>query len=214
MKIPISEIKKIAKKRLDKGASCHSWDHAERVLKKALLIGTEEGADLAVVTTAALFHDIKKTEEMRSKKKICHAVDGAKETRKILTKLKLPQKFINQVSHCIKAHRFRNDISPQTIEAKVLSDADKIDSLGAVGIGRAFLYVGKVGARLHNSEVKNILKTKEFGPDDTLFRGYMVKLCHLPRGMYTKTGKKIARERALYIKKFINRLEKEIAGKL
>lgn len=210
----LGQIEKIAKKYFVGANSCHDWDHVKRVSRLALIISREEKADSSIVATAALLHDIKKTEEMRQKGRICHALSGAREAEKILTDLRFDRGVVQEIKHCIEAHRYRNNIKPRTIEAKVLSDADKIDALGAVGVGRSFLFAGKVGARLHNGEIEEIGKTEMYGVNDTFYREYMVKLRHLPKIMFTKTGKKIAKERERYMKAFIKRLEEEIKGKI
>lgn len=194
--------------------SCHDWDHVSRVYNLALFICKKEKADTDVIRVAVLLHDIKRSEEMLSGGKFCHALEGAKEAEKILQNLGLDKKFVVSVKHCIEAHRFRNKIEPATLEAKVLSDADKIDALGAVGVGRAILWSGKVGARLHNSDTKDIFATKEHSRDDTLYREFMVKLRHLEKKMYTKTGRKIAQERTAFMKNFLGRLDSEVKGKL
>ncbi|MDD2753218.1 MAG: HD domain-containing protein [Candidatus Portnoybacteria bacterium] len=214
MKADLNRIEKIAKKYFIGANSCHDWDHVKRVHSLALKIGREEKANLSVVAIASLLHDIKKTEEMKQKSKICHALSGAQEAAEVLERLGFSSDAVQSVKHCIEAHRYRNNIKPQSIEAKVLSDADKIDALGAVGVGRSILFAGKVGARLHNSDVADIYKTSMYGPDDTLYREYMVKLRHLPKTMFTKTGKRIAKERTSYMKAFIKRLDEEIKGKL
>ncbi|MBI4709368.1 MAG: HD domain-containing protein [Candidatus Portnoybacteria bacterium] len=214
MKILLAKIEQIARLKLKSGLSCHDWDHVSRVCNLAIWLGKKEKADLSILMAAALLHDIKKKEEVKSKGKICHAIEGAKEAERILRKLKLEDYFISRVKHCIEAHRYRNDIKPQTIEAKVLSDADKIDALGAVGIGRSMLFAGKVGARLHNSDVRDITATNGYGQDDTFYREFMVKLRYLKDKMHTRIGKKIALERTKYMERFLDRLEKEISAKL
>jgi len=214
VKIPFQKIEKIAISRFRSALSCHDWDHVERVYNLSQIIGKKEKADMDIIKVAALLHDIKRSEEMLSGGKFCHALKGAKEAEKILRSLDLEKKFIAAVKHCIEAHRFRNNIQPVSLEAKVLSDADKLDALGAVGVGRAFLWSGKVGARLHNSDIKDIFITEAHGKEDTLYREFMVKLRRLKDKMFTKTGRKIAQERTVFMKNFLKRLDNEVKGKL
>ena len=82
---------------------------------------------------------------------------------------------------------------PETTEAKILFDADKLDSIGAVGIGRAFLFAGEVGARLHNKD-RDLSPTKPYTKEDTAYREYMVKLRHSREKMLTKEGRRIAED--------------------
>lgn len=210
----LEKIRGITQKKFGKASSCHDWDHVNRVYELALIIAAKEKADLNIVKAAVLLHDIKRAKEMTQNGKICHAAEGAKEAGKILKKLDFNPEFISAVCHCIVSHRYRSKTQPATIEAKILSDADKLDALGAVGIGRSLLFAGKVGARLHNSDAPDIYATSMYGQDDTFYREYMVKLRHLQNRMYTKTGRKIAKERTKYMKNFIDRLEKEIKGQI
>ena len=93
----------------------------------------------------------------------------------------------------------------------MLYDADKIDSLGAVGVGRAFLFAGEVGARLVNTE--NVFGTRAYSAEDTAYREYMVKLRKLPATMKTRAGKAVARERASFMKGFFREFVKETGVK-
>ncbi len=192
--------------------SSHRWDHVKRVLALAERLAQVEGADLEVVRVAALFHDIGRAEERRTKGAVCHAEYGAKLVRKILVKYNLPQKFIEAVASAIETHRFRSKKRPRTLEAKVLFDADKLDALGAVGIGRAFLFAGEVGARLHNPEV-DLSKTKPYGPEDTAWREFKMKLCKIKDHMLTKEGRRLAEDRYRFMEEFFERLHREVAGK-
>lgn len=214
MKAGLAKIEKIAKGYFVGANACHDWDHVKRVCNLALIIGREEKADLEIIAIASLLHDIKKTEEMKKKGKICHALRGAKEATKILMELGFDRDITQRVEHCIAAHRNKNNVTPTTIEARALFDADKIDSLGAIGIGRTFLFAGKIGARLHNSEVKNIYDTETYGPEDTAYREFMVTLRHSLDKMFTKTGKKIAKRRLQYMSTFFARLDEETKGEL
>lgn len=212
MRINLKEIEQIAKSRFADSISCHDWDHVSRVYSLAIILAKKEKADMAIVKIATLLHDIKRREEMLGGGQFCHALEGAKEAEKILRELGYNEDFVAAVKHAIEAHRYRNNIKPQSLEAKILSDADKLDALGAIGVGRAFLWSGKIGARLHNSEIKNISATKAHGKEDTLYREYVVKLKHLKKKMFTKSGQKMAQERTVFVANFIKRLDSEVKG--
>ncbi|MPN27175.1 putative protein YedJ [bioreactor metagenome] len=113
-----------------------------------------------------------------------------------------------QVSAAVLTHRYRARRMPATQEARIVYDADKLDSLGAVGIGRAFLFAGRVGARLHNTEAEAV-NSPAYSREDTAYREYLVKLRKLPDGMLTDPGKAIARERAAFMDEFFRRLNAE-----
>jgi uncharacterized protein len=209
----ISKIEAEAKEFFEGADGCHDWTHVQRVRNLALRIGKKEKADLFVLEIAALLHDVKKKDEMKAKGLFCHAERGAKAARKILEKYHLDKKTIENVVHSIEAHRYRNSVFPGTIEAKALFDADKLDSIGAVGIGRDFLFAGEIGAKFHDPEV-NIKKTKEYSKDDTAYREFLVKLSKIKDKIITSEGKKIAKERHGYMVEFFESLNKEVEGVL
>jgi uncharacterized protein len=197
-----------------KGArGSHDWGHTERVLRLCLRIGRKAGADPGVLELAALLHDIGRREEDRSRGRICHGRSGAALARRILERHGLDTATVTAVAHCIRTHRFRKGGRPRTLEAKVLFDADKLDSIGAVGIGRAFQFAGEVGARLHDKSI-DVRRTKPYTREDTAYREYLVKLSHVRDRMTTREGRRIAAERHRYMAAFFDRLNKETDGVL
>jgi uncharacterized protein len=189
----------------------HDWDHTERVLRLCLRIGRKEKADLEVLRLAAVLHDIGREEEDRSNGRVCHGARGATMAAEILARHGVGLEKIARVAHCIETHRFRGRRPPQSLEAKVLFDADKLDSIGAVGIGRAFLFAGEVGARLHDPAI-DVEKTKPYTRDDTAYREFLVKLSRVKDRMFTREGKRIARERHRFMAAFFERLNRETRG--
>jgi len=161
---------------------------------------------------AALLHDIGRKEEMNSKGSFCHAEKGAELARKILKKYKIDNQTTENIVHSIKSHRYRNNHIPETLEAKVLYDADKLDAAGAIGIGRAFLFAGRVGAKLHNDLRVDVENTKAYTPEDTAFREFMVKLRKIKNKVLTKEGKKIARDRHKFMENYFKRFWEEVKG--
>ena len=190
---------------------CHGPDHTERVHNLALHIGSLMNARLDILSAAALLHDIGRSHEMLSQGKICHATKGAEMARIILTGLDFSPERQKAILHCIESHRYRNKKVPETLEAKILFDADKLDSIGAIGIGRAFLFAGQVGARLHNRGV-DVKKTRSYSTEDTAYREFLVKLCKIKDKMLTPEGKRLAAERHEFMEIFFKRLDKEIHG--
>ena len=214
MKIPFQKIEKIAKSRFGSALSCHDWDHVERVYNLSQIIGKKEKADMGVIKVAVLLHDIKRSDERLGGGRFCHALEGAKEAEKILWSLGLEKKFIAAVKHCIEAHRFRNNIEPVSLEAKVLSDADKLDALGAIGVGRGFLWSGKHGLCLHNTDPGAIHRNNPYSREHCLYAEYTIKLRFLKDKMFTRTGRKIAQERTVFMRNFLKQLDNEVKGKL
>lgn len=222
MKLTKAIIKKIeseAKSYFTDSSGCHDWSHVERVRKNALHIGKAEKADLSIVETAALLHDIARNEEIRKKGSFCHALEGAKRSVKILKKYDIDLSIIEKVAHAIEAHRKRNSCQPQTIEAKVLQDADLVDAIGAVGIGRNFLFAGNMGSKnLYTGNEKKIVKAGKghdyaYTKEDSAVLEYELKLKHIYKKIQTKTGKRIAKERSDYQDNFFKRFWLEIEGK-
>ena len=209
----INRIKKEIEPFFNTAKGSHDWEHTQRVYNLCLKIGKKNKADLEVLKLAAILHDIGREDQDKSKGKICHAERGAFLARPILEKYNLSEDKINTILHCIETHRFRNDKVPQTKEAKILFDADKLDSIGATGIGRAFLFAGEVGAKLHNKNV-DLSKTKAYSSEDTAYREFMVKLSKVKKRMFTKEGKEIARSRHKFMVEFFKRLNREVEGKL
>jgi uncharacterized protein len=191
----------------------HGWDHTERVYELCLRIGRKEGGDLDILRLAALLHDIGREEEDRSNGRICHAARGAVLARQILEAKGIDEARTARVVRSIETHRFRGRFVPDSLEGKILFDADKLDSIGAVGIGRAFLFAGEVGARLHDPKVK-VRNTKPYTQEDTAYREYLVKLSRIKVRMFTSEGKRMARERYAFMAGFFRRLNKETAGVL
>ncbi len=191
---------------------CHGPDHTERVHKTALHIGRLMEARLDVLSAAALLHDIGRRHETREQGKVCHAEKGADLAREILEKLNFTLSFIDETAHCVEAHRFRGDKIPKTLEAKILYDADKLDSIGAVGIGRAFLFAGQTGARLHNEGDVDILACKSYSKEDTAYREFKFKMSKIKDRMLTPEGKRLAEERHDFMVVFFERLERETNG--
>lgn len=197
-----------AKKLLSNNKSSHNLEHTERVIRLCNKIGPKEKADMHILITAALLHDIGRIHQDSSEGKICHAQKGSDIAKKLLKKHNYAQTEITNICHCIKTHRYRNNQKPKSIEAKILYDADKIDAIGAIGIGRAFQFSGEIGAKLHNNDV-DIKNTEEYSTEDTAYREYIVKLKHIHKKMLTNSGKKLAKKRNKFMKHFFIRLQKE-----
>jgi len=191
---------------------CHGPDHTERVHKTVLHIGRMMDASLDILSAAALLHDIGRQFETEKQGGVCHAEKGAELAKEILQKLEFSEAFIVEVTHCIETHRYRGDKVPETLEAKILFDADKLDSIGAVGIGRAFLFAGQTGARLHNDSEVDILACKPYSKEDTAYREFKFKMSKVKDKMLTQEGKRLAGERHDFMKLFFQRLEREIKG--
>ncbi len=193
---------------------CHDFDHTLRVLRNAEMLAAElPEASLRVVKLAALLHDVARAGEIAEKgRKQCHAERGAALVPQFLDGFGLPDETLRHVAAAVRTHRFRDDAEPATLEAQIVYDADKLDSLGAVGVGRSFLFAGREGARLHNN-AEEALGAPEYSREDTAYREYLVKLSKLPAAMRTDPGKRIAGERAVLMHDFFQQLNMETGVK-
>ncbi len=207
----IEEIKAYAMKRLMSAGDSHDWEHTLRVLRLCLRIGKKEGADLEVLKIACYMHDIARPHQDRSRGKVCHAERGAEIAKDILKNYPISEDKKANIIHCIKTHRFRGKHKPVTLEAKVLFDADKLDAIGAVGVARAFLFAGEIGARLHNS-VTDIENTEPYTAEDTGYREFLVKLSRIKDSMLTTEGMKMAEKRHAFMVEFFERFLLEHEG--
>ncbi len=204
-------IKEKARK-LFKGASgSHDWEHTLRVFKLCEHIGPIEKADMEVLLIAAFLHDIGRCFQDRSNGQICHAEKGAQMAQGIIKDLSLSDTQKKNIIHCIQAHRFRGENVPETTEAKVLFDADKLDAIGAVGIARAYHFAGELGARLHNPD-NNIENTSPYSREDTGYREYKVKLCNIKKRILTGEGRCLAEKRHNFMTKFFQQFINEYNG--
>lgn len=209
----LEAVRREARKFFRSARGSHAWDHTERVFRLCLRIGRREKADLDILRLAALLHDIGREEEDLSNGRTCHAEKGAALAAKILKKHGIADERIARVVRCIQTHRYRGQLVPDSLEGKILFDADKLDSIGAVGIGRAFLFAGEVGARLHDPKIQ-VQKTKPYTKEDTAYREFLVKLSRVKGRMFTAEGKRIASERHKFMTEFFRRLNKETTGAL
>jgi len=212
--LKIAAIRAKAKRFFRIAPPTHDWSHVERTYKLCVKIGKREKADLQVLKAAALLHDIARIYEDASSGKICHAERSATMAEKILREVDFPETKILQVIHCIESHRFRGMRKPKTLEAKILSDADKLDAIGAIGVARAYAYGGEHGYRLYGKLPKNyrLQRFKDPSIHNPVIE-YRQKLRKIKGRLLTKTGREIAEGRHRFLTMFFQKLLKEIEGK-
>ena len=209
----VERVRVAAEKWFSGARSSHDWDHTRRVLRLCRRIGPREGADMDVLCIAALLHDIGRREQDRSNGVLCHAAIGAELAAPIVADLALSKRRGENILHCIRSHRYRGDHAPATVEARVLFDADKLDAIGAVGVARAYLFAGELGAKLHNSG-NDIAGTRRYSSEDTGYREFKVKLCRIRERMLTETGRRLAEDRHHFMVAFFQRFIDEVEGRL
>ena len=208
----VEAVKNHAERLFEGARGSHDWEHTLRVCRLCQQIGSAEGADMDVLMAAAYLHDIGRCYQDVSNGEVCHAEKGAQIARPIVEGLPLSPEQKENILHAVRSHRFRGTRQPGTLEARVLFDADKLDAIGAVGVARAFLFAGEVGARLHNPDM-NVEEARPYSIDDTGYREFKVKLSKVKDRILTRQGRKLAKARHEFMVNFFRRFLKEYEGK-
>jgi uncharacterized protein len=193
----------------------HNFDHILRVYRMAEKIALAEGADLDIVRAAALLHDAEGSNPADKARRKLHHHASAEFAAEVLRAEGWDAQRIAAVQHCIRAHRFRDASEPpQTLEAKTLFDADKLDAIGAIGLTRMIAYCTLAGQPLYWPPSKQFIETgkKEPGEPHSSYHEYLFKLSKLKDRMYTQTGRTIAQERHDVLAGFFQRLIAEWNG--
>lgn len=181
--------------------AAHDFDHVLRVLANATHIGRAEQANMDVLHTATLLHDVARADQRRTGQD--HAAEGARQAKNLLQQLNQPDDFIEAVCHAIATHRFRSNNPPQTLEAKILYDADKLDSIGAVGVARVFAYGGYLNRPLW---------AEDDAGHHTSLQEFRVKLSKIKDRLFTATAREIADQRHNFMVNFFRQMSAEISG--
>ncbi|MBX3001317.1 MAG: HD domain-containing protein [Caldilineaceae bacterium] len=193
------------------GDAAHDFDHVLRVTRLAERIAAAEGADVEIVRAAALLHDVPIAAGARK----AHHLAAADFAREYLAVRGVDPTQAESVVHCIQAHRYRDQsIQPQTLEARCLYDADKLDSIGAIGVGRAFAFAGSHNSRLWNQAWTDAPPDAEkpTGADYTPVHEYVYKLQRLLATLYTKSARQIGQGRHDFMVEFFDQLDGEMMG--
>ncbi len=175
--------------------SAHDKEHIYRVLYTALDIAeTEPEADRDILITACLLHDIARREQLENPA-LCHAQVGAEKAKMFLLDNGFSEEFSDKVAHCISTHRFRGNNPPESIEAKILFDADKIDAAGTLGIARTLLYNGTVGSPLYSLNENGLVSDGKDDDMPSFLQEYRFKLEKVYSKLITKRGREIGEQR-------------------
>lgn len=197
----LNEIRKIAKDYMDKNDGAHGWDHVQRVYNLCVNIGEKEGGDLDILERAALLHDVGINEDRKNHEKV-----SARIARDLLS----DYDKVDDVVYCIECHRFSKNMKPETLEAKILQDADRLDVLGAMGIIRTMVYTGYVNRPVHIPGKK--FSENYDGKSETAINHFYEKLFKIKDSLNTKTAKKMAEKRHQYMENFLEEFFEEWDG--
>ncbi|MDX1380804.1 MAG: HD domain-containing protein [Xanthomonadales bacterium] len=186
----------------------HGRDHLLRVLRNARDLGDAEGADARVTVPAACLHDcvaVPKDSALRAQASRL----AAERAIEFLAELPFPEHLLDAVYHAIEAHSYSAGIAPRTLEARVVQDADRLDSLGAIGIARCLQVGGHLGRPLCEPD-DPFCDARE--PDDSRYTvdHFYAKLLKLPATMQTAAGRAEAERRADVMRVWLDQLRREI----
>jgi uncharacterized protein len=173
----------------------HGFEHVKRVYDLCVKIGKQCGADLFVLKLAALLHDIGRIYEYQTNSSQNHAELSAQKALEFFKSINLniSSEEIDNIIHSIRSHSFSNNITPNTLEAKILSDVDKLDALGAIGLYRTIGFTAKAQGNL-----QDVLKHLQN------------KILKLKSRMMLKITESLANKRHKIIERFYKELISEI----
>lgn len=188
--------------------SAHDIHHILRVVKNAKEILAEESADSEIVIPAAWLHDCVIIPKDHPDRKRASAY-AANKAGYFLSEIDFPSHKIEEVKHAVEAHSFSAGITPETIEAKIVQDADRLDAIGAIGIARCLMVGGKLDRALYNP-VDPLSEYRT--PDDSTWTidHFYEKLFKLPESMHTSAAKREAKRRVKFMEEYLRELKREV----
>ncbi|MCS6859635.1 MAG: HD domain-containing protein [Abditibacteriales bacterium] len=189
---PLSEqlrqLRQFVHRHLRDVHGCHGFDHVERVCQLAEWLGKRMNARLDVLLPAAWLHDVGHAATDNAS----HHEASLRTARELLPTLGFAPETVQAILTCIAEHRFSSGRAPSTLESQILSDADKLDALGAIGIARAFAFCGEHGRDLADG-----------------VQHFHDKLLRLERMMHTPPAQRLARRRTQFMRLFLERFARE-----
>jgi uncharacterized protein len=192
----------------------HDFEHVLRVYHTAMKLGKEEGADLSILEAAALLHDSRGAEPGGAGRAE-HHLASALFAGDVLQGEGWPPDRIKAVQHAIRAHRYRGkDDLPETIEAKVLFDSDKLDVIGAIGAARTIAYSVLAGEPMyeHPSEQFRLTGKEADGEHHSSYHEYLFKLRKVRSRLFTASARRMADQRHAAMEAFFEQLAAEYEG--
>jgi uncharacterized protein len=200
---PFPAVAERVAEHLDGDSSGHDMHHVWRVFRLGMRLADDAGADPEVVGAAALTHDIHR---VRGDGTGVDPVETLEEIAALLADAGFPAEKVDDVTHCVAIHdeyEFRGEeVRADTVEAEVLRDADNLDAMGAVGVGRTFAFGGAHGTPMWDPD----------GEEYSQIYHFEDKLLNLREEMHTDLGREIAEERHAFLETFHERFRAEWHG--
>ncbi|MFC0227047.1 HD domain-containing protein [Serratia aquatilis] len=186
----------------------HDVAHLHRVWKNIRQISQVEGGNLHILCAAVLLHDCVAVEKNSPHRHQASRMAAGHATQ-VLTTLGWSTADIEQVSHAIAAHSFSAAITPHTLEAKILQDADRLDAIGMIGVARCFYVGGRMHSALYDA-ADPLAQRREYDDQRFILDHFATKLFKLQEGFQTQTGRTMALQRTERMHRFFNELLEEV----
>ncbi|ETX10674.1 regulator [Marinomonas ushuaiensis DSM 15871] len=188
--------------------AAHDISHITRVVKVANQLAIEEGAELAVVVPAAWLHDCVSLPKNHPDRHLASTMAGDKAVD-FLASINYPAEYHQAIHHAIRAHSFSANIVPESLEAKIVQDADRLDALGAVGIARCMQVSGALNRALYSLE-DPFCEVRE--PDDALYSidHFYNKLFRIAQSLNTSSARIEGKRREGVMQEFLHQLAQEV----
>jgi uncharacterized protein len=191
--------------------TAHDPEHIFRVLYQSLNIASKrtEKINYDVLIASCLLHDIGREKQFKNKD-ICHAQIGGIMAKDFLLRNNWSENEAEHINKCISSHRFRGNNIPETIEAKILFDSDKLDVIGCLGIARTLMYTGIAKENIYTIKDDEICIGENIGDEESFFKEYNIKLKKLYGKFYTEEAKGIAVKYKEHAQYFYDKLMEQI----
>ncbi|MFD2176347.1 HD domain-containing protein [Veronia pacifica] len=186
----------------------HDLNHVKRVVKNAEMLWQKEGADRVITITAAWLHDCVTFAKNHPERHLS-SVRAADKAIAFLSELGFTDSQMSAVHHAICAHSFSANITPTTLEAKIVQDADRLDALGAIGIARC-IQVGTVLQRPLYQPLDPLCEKRDADDSQYTLDHFYTKLLSLPATMQTDTAREEAQRRCQFMRTYLSQFKEEV----
>ncbi len=190
--------------------AAHDIEHVKRVVKTAKQLCDEENADIAIVLPAAYLHDCFTYPKNHPNRKQSSAI-AAKKAIAYLESIQYPQHYHDAIAHAIEAHSFSANIRPNTLEAQIVQDADRLDALGAIGVTRCIQVSTHFNAQLYNDN-DMFAKERELNDKQFTVDHFQTKLFKIVDTMNTESAKLEANKRKAFMQTYLKQLYDEVTA--
>ncbi|NXZ87165.1 HD domain-containing protein [Serratia fonticola] len=186
----------------------HDVAHLHRVWKNSRQISQDEGGDQQILCAAVLLHDCVAVEKNSPQRHLASRM-AAEKASIALASLGWSVDDINKTAHAIEAHSFSAAIPPQTLEAKILQDADRLDAIGMIGVARCFYIGGRMRSALYDA-ADPLAQQRQYDDKRFTLDHFETKLFKLQEGFQTAAGRRMAALRTERMRRFLSELLEEV----